>query len=180
MDGFYQEMRYFWLFLYILFLKHLPATDNGYPVSMIIKKMRSSVGKHLFDRCGTNINIEKGADFGSGKGITIGSNSGLGINCKVRGPLEIGDNVMMGPDVVIMTNSHNFERIDIPMNIQGSAVPKKVVIGNDVWIGTRAIILPGTTIGNGAIIGAGAVVTKDVPEYGIVGGVPAKLIRSRK
>ena len=87
---------------------------------------------------------------------------------------------MMGPDVVIMTNSHNFERIDIPMNIQGSAVPKKVVIGNDVWIGTRAIILPGTTIGNGAIIGAGAVVTKDVPEYGIVGGVPAKLIRNRK
>lgn len=180
MDGFYQEMRYFWLFLYILFLKHLPATDNGYSVSMIIKKMRSSVGKHLFDRFGTNINIEKGADFGSGKGISIGNNSGLGINCKVRGPLEIGDNVMMGPDVVIMTNSHNFERIDIPMNIQGSAVPKKVVIGNDVWIGTRAIILPGTTIGNGAIIGAGAVVTKDVPEYGIVGGVPAKLIRNRK
>lgn len=180
MDGFYQEMRYFWLFLYILFLKHLPPTDNGYPVSMIIKKMRSSVGKHLFDRCGTNINIEKGADFGSGKGILIGNNSGLGINSKVRGPLEIGANVMMGPDVVIMTNSHNFERIDIPMNIQGSAVPKKVVIGNDVWIGTRAIILPGTTIGNGAIIGAGAVVTKDVPEYGIVGGVPAKLIRSRK
>ena len=147
---------------------------------MVIKKMRSSVGKQLFDRCGTNINIEKGADFGSGKGILIGNNSGLGINSKVRGPLEIGDNVMMGPDVVIMTNSHNFERIDIPMNMQGSAVPKKVVIGNDVWIGTRAIILPGTTIGNGAIIGAGAVVTKDVPEYGIVGGVPAKLIRSRK
>lgn len=180
MDGFYQEMRYFWLFLYILFLKHLPATDNGYSVSMIIKKTRSSVGKHLFDRCGTNINIEKGADFGSGKGISIGNNSGLGINCKVRGPLEIGDNVMMGPDVVIMTNSHNFERIDLPMNIQGSAVPKKVLIGNDVWIGTRAIILPGVIIGNGAIIGAGAVVTKDVPEYGIVGGVPAKLIRSRK
>lgn len=173
-------MRVVWLFLYVFFLKHLPATDNGYLVSMIIKKMRSSVGKHLFDRFGTNINIEKGADFGSGKGISIGNNSGLGINCKVRGPLEIGDNVMMGPDVVIMTNSHNFERIDIPMNIQGSAVPKKVVIGNDVWIGTRAIILPGTTIGNGAIIGAGAVVTKDVPEYGIVGGVPAKLIRNRK
>lgn len=63
------------------------------------------------------IYIEKGTDFGSGEGISIGNNSGLGINCKVRGPLEIGDNVMMGPDVVIMTNSHNFERIDIPMNI---------------------------------------------------------------
>lgn len=172
-------MRYFWLFLYVFFLKHLPATDNGYPVSMIIKKMRSFVGKHLFDKCGTNINIEKVADFGSGKGISLGSNSGLGINCKVRGPLEIGDNVMMGPDVVIMTNSHNFERIDIPMNIQGSAVPKRVVIGNDVWIGTRVIILPGVTIGNGAIIGAGAVVTKDVPDMAVAGGCPAKVIKYR-
>lgn len=172
-------MRYFWLFLYILFLKHLPATDNGYPVSMIIKKMRSSVGKHLFDRCGTNINIEKGADFGSGEGISIGNNSGLGINCKVRGPLEIGDNVMMGPDVVIMTNSHNFERIDIPMNIQGSAVPKRVVIGNDVWIGTRVIILPGVAIGNGAVIGAGAVVTKDIPDMAVTAGCPAKVIKYR-
>ena len=172
-------MRYFWLFLYILFLKHLPATDNGYPVSMIIKKMRSSVGKHLFDRCGRNINIEKGADFGSGDGLSIGNNSGLGINCKVRGPLEIGDNVMMGPDVVIMTNSHNFERIDIPMNIQGSAVPKRVVIGNDVWIGTRVIILPGVAIGNGAVIGAGAVVTKDIPDMAVAAGCPAKVIKYR-
>ena len=159
-------MSKIWFLLYFIFLKHLPSTDNGYPVSIIIKKMRSSVGKHLFDRCGTNINIEKGADFGSGK-------------CKVRGPLEIGDNVMMGPDVVIMTNSHNFERIDIPMNLQGSAPPKKVTIGNDVWIGTRVIILPGVTIGKGVIIGAGAVVTKDVPDMAIVGGCPAKIIRFR-
>lgn len=142
--------------------------------------MRSYVGKHLFDRCGMNINIEKGADFGSGDGISIGNNSGLGINCKVRGPLEIGDNVMMGPDVVIMTNSHNFERIDIPMNIQGSAVPKRVVIGNDVWIGTRVIILPGVEIGDGAIIGAGAVVTKNIPSMAVVGGCPAKVIKYRK
>lgn len=172
-------MRYFWLFLYKMLLKHLPATDNRYSVSKIIRKLRSAVGKHLFDGCGSNINIEKGADFGSGKNIIIGNNSGLGINCKVRGPLEIGDNVMMGPDVVIMTNSHKFSRIDIPMNAQGSAVPRKVRIDNDVWIGTRVIILPGVTIGSGAIIGAGAVVTKDVPKMAIVGGCPAKVIKYR-
>lgn len=56
---------------------------------------------------------------------------------------------------------------------------KKVVIGNDVWIGAHTVILPGVNIGNGAIIGAGAVVTKDVPPYAIVGGVPAKIIRYR-
>ena len=56
---------------------------------------------------------------------------------------------------------------------------KKVTIGNDVWIGTRVIILPGVTVGNGVIIGAGAVVTKDVPDMAIVGGVPAKIIKYR-
>ena len=166
--------------MYLVFLKHLPATDNRYIFSKLIRKIRSSVALYLFDSCGSNINIEKDADFGSGQGISIGNNSGLGINCRVRGPLTIGNDVMMGPDVVIMTNSHNFDRIDIPMNAQGSAIPKKVIIGNDVWIGTRVIILPGVTIGNGAIIGAGAVVTKDVPDMAIVGGCPAKIIRYRK
>ena len=65
------------------------------------------------------------------------------------------------------------------MIAQGGTVVQ-VTIGDDVWIGTRAIILPGVTIGNGVIIGAGAVVTKDVPDYAIVGGVPARVIRFRK
>lgn len=86
---------------------------------------------------------------------------------------------MMGPDVVILTHTHNIERTDIPMGAQGSRVAK-VVIGNDVWIGMRSIIMPGVNIGNGVVIGAGAVVTKDIPDYAVVGGVPAKIIRFRK
>lgn len=165
--------------IYIYIYKHLPATDKGSKLFKLIRRIRSSVGKHLFDKCGTNINIEKGADFGKGSAISIGNNSGLGINCRVRGPLDIGDNVMMGPDVVILTSSHNHGRTDIPMNAQGHALPKRVSIGNDVWIGTRVIILPGVNIGNGAIIGAGAVVTKDVPDMAVVGGCPAKVIKYR-
>lgn len=65
------------------------------------------------------------------------------------------------------------------MGSQGSRVAK-VVIGNDVWIGMRSIIMPGVKIGNGVVIGAGAVVTKDIPDYAVVGGVPAKIIRFRK
>lgn len=114
-----------------------------------------------------------------GNEISIGCGSGLGVNCLVHGPLSIGDNVMMGPDVVILTHTHNLDRIDIPMGQQGFRVAK-VTIGNDVWIGMRSIIMPGVTIGDGAVIGAGAVVTKDVPAFSIVGGVPAKIIRYRK
>lgn len=167
-------------FLVYLFLKHLPATDNSCSASVIIRKIRSSMGKYLFDSCGKNINIEKGANFGTGKGIIIGNNSGLGINCKIRGPLEIGDDVMMGPEVVILTLNHNTKRTDIAMRVQGSTEPQKVIIGSDVWIGTRVIILPGVTIGRGSILAAGAVITKDVPEFTVVGGCPAKIIKCRK
>jgi len=173
-------MSKIWLFIYVVLLKHLPSTDNHYAVSKIIKKIRSSVGKWLFDNCGTNINIEQGANFGNGRGISIGNNSGLGINCKVRGPLTIGNDVMMGPDVMIFTSNHETSRIDTPMRLQGSAKIKPVTIGDDVWIGARVIILPGVTIGQGAILAANAVVTKDVPEYAVVGGNPAKLIKFRK
>lgn len=86
---------------------------------------------------------------------------------------------MMGPDVTILTHTHNIERTDIPMGQQGMRVAE-VVIGNDVWIGMRSIIMPGVCIGNGVVIGAGAVVTKDVPDFAIVGGVPARIIKYRK
>lgn len=164
---------------YCLFAKHLPSTDNGLAMSKIIRCFRRFVAKMCFDYCGKNVNLEKGADFGSGRGIRIGNNSGIGVKCSVRGPLDIGDNVMMGPEVIIMTSSHNYENVTVPMNQQGASPKQKITICDDVWIGTRVIILPGVTIGKGSIIGAGAVVTKDVPEYAIVGGVPAKIIKYR-
>jgi len=133
------------------------------------------------ESAGKSVNIEQGADFGTGRGISLGNNSGLGIRCRVRGPLSIGDDVMMGPEVVILRDGHAFDRTDVPMRLQENKIGGgKTLISNDVWIGTRAIIMPGVKIGTGAIIGAGAVVTKDVPDYAIVGGVPAKVLKYRK
>lgn len=86
---------------------------------------------------------------------------------------------MIGPDVVILTRTHSIDRVDVPMIEQGFWTGK-VTIGNDVWIGMRSVIMPGVNIGNGAVVGAGAVVTKDVPDYAIVGGVPARVIKYRK
>lgn len=93
--------------------------------------------------------------------------------------VTIGKNVMMGPNVAIITENHRFDRMDVPIREQGYYDRKPVVINDDVWIGMRVIILPGVTVGKGAILAAGAVVTKDVPEYAIVGGNPAKVIKYR-
>lgn len=168
------------LLLYILILQHLPSSDHAGCIFKWIRKIRSGVASVCLEHCGRNINIEKQADFGKGHGISLGTNSNLGIRCRVRGPLEIGDNVMMGPDVEILTNAHKIESTEIEMIYQGDLPPRKVRIENDVWIGMRSIIMPGVTIGQGSVIGAGAVVTKDVPPYCIVAGVPAKVIKQRK
>lgn len=173
-------IRYFYVFAYLLFAKWLPATDCVLPWSKPIRRFRTFIAGHCLDSCGKECNIEQGADFGTGKGIVWGNRSGLGINCLVRGPLEIGDDVMMGPDVIIYTSNHRYNRLDVTMNQQLFTPPERVEIGNDVWIGARVIILPGVHVGNGVIIGAGAVVTKDIPNYAIVGGVPAKILKYRE
>lgn len=112
--------------------------------------------------------------------VSIGKNTVIGAKSIINGPIEIGNDVMIAPEVWIMTISHITERVDIPMKKQGSTSPKRVKIGNDVWIGARTIILPGVEIGEGSIIGAGSIVTKDVKPYSVVAGAPAKFIKSRK
>lgn len=126
---------------------------------------------------GKSINIEKGATFS--RRLQLGNNSGLGINCKIQGTVTIGDNVMMGPDVLIYTTNHEFKDKDMPMRMQGYQKEKPVIIGNDVWIGSRVIILPGVHIGDGCVIGAGSVVTKNVPAYCVCAGNPAKVVKER-
>ena len=94
--------------------------------------------------------------------------------------LKVGKDVMMGPFVVIIGDSHQFSDRNIPMRLQGIKQYPPVQIADDVWIGARVMILPGLKIGKGAIIGAGAVVTKDVPPYAIFAGNPARMIGSRE
>ena len=146
----------------ILFMFY-KITAQWLPISQrsrFAKKMRYFYARRIVKKCGKNVNIEKNAFFTPG--LEIGNNSGIGINCEVYGSIKIGENVMMGPEVIIYTSGHKFDRTDIPMMEQGSTDEKPVIIGNDVWIGRRVMIMPGVTIGDGVVIGAGAVVTKDI------------------
>ena len=166
------------LLLYYGFARHLPPSNQK--IGFWARPIRMVICKNIFKSAGCNINVEAGSLFGMGAQIEIGDNSSIGVDSKLYGPVKIGKNVMMGPEVVIITTSHKFARVDIPMIEQGITSPDPVVICDDVWIGQRAMILPGITINEGAIIAACSVVTKDVAPYSIVGGNPAKIIRSRK
>ncbi|MDP4132480.1 MAG: acyltransferase [Bacillota bacterium] len=163
------------IIMYRSFAKYLPRSNGR--INLGSKQLRRFCGKLMLDECGRNVNIERKANFSSR--VKIGNDSGIGINSSIAGYVTIGNDVMMGPECIIYTRNHEFKRTDIPMHEQGFSEVKPVVIGNDVWIGGRVIILPGVHIGNGCIIGAGAVVTKDVPDYAIVGGNPAKVIKYR-
>lgn len=109
-----------------------------------------------------------------GQNITVGKNVFINSGCcfQDQGGIEIGNNVLIGQQVVIATLNH-----DLNPQKRANMSPAQVKIGDGVWIGAHATILPGVTVGDGAVIAAGAVVTKDVPENTVVGGVPAKTIK---
>jgi len=141
----------------------------------IVAGDRVTIGKHAIIRP-TNI-------YGSaiGEGLKIGNNSSIGpysyIGCS--GYIEIGDNVMMSPRVSIYAENHLFD--DPGLTIKEQGVKREFVkIEDDCWIAANTIILAGVTIGRGSVIAAGSVVTKDIPPYSVVGGIPAKVIKSRK
>ena len=162
--------------IYNLLGKHLPLSDSKF--SLGSKKIRAFCGRLILKECGVNVNIEKGAQFSSE--VCLGDNSGIGINAQISSYVSIGKDVMMGPECMMYTSNHGMDRIDIPMWRQPFSEPEPIIIEDDVWIGSRVIILPGVCIGKGSIIGAGAVVTKSIEPYSIVGGNPAKLIRKRE
>lgn len=150
--------------------------NGGFP-NIKQQSIRAFFGKLFLKKCGCRVNIQKNTRFSHN--CILGDYSGIGRGSIFFGPVEIGKYVMMGRNCLIHTQNHAFNRLDIPMCQQGGDEVKKVVIGDDVWIGDNVTILPGVKIGNGVIIGACAVVAKDVPDYAIVVGNPARVIKYR-
>jgi acetyltransferase-like isoleucine patch superfamily enzyme len=113
------------------------------------------------------------------KDFKLGPYSLVSRGSYICGKVKAGKYVMLAPDVTIAGADHIFDQPGIPMYFAGRSELKETVIEDDVWIGARVCILAGIKIGRGSIVAMGSVVTKDVPPYSIVGGIPAKLIRQR-
>jgi galactoside O-acetyltransferase len=133
------------------------------------------IGAHCyFGRCNTIL--------AGGGALTIGdrlrTNGSVTINASVAGSIQIGDDVLIGPNVVIRSASHRFDEPGRLIGAQGHS-GGRIQIGSDVWLAANVVVLPNVTIGAGAVVAAGAVVTRDVPPLAVVAGVPARQIGLR-
>ena len=114
--------------------------------------------------------------------ISIGNNTRFNMNVHINssggGKISIGNNCLIGPNVVMRTANHSFDQIHIPIVYQGH-ISADIIIEDNVWLGSNVVVLPGITIGTGAVVGAGTVITKNVPKMSVVVGVPGKVIKYR-
>lgn len=141
---------------------------------------RFLISKIFFKKLGSFCVIQPNVYIVHGFRIKCGSNFAVNSNTYINavGGLEIGDNVLLGPNVVISSGEHQYTDKKIPVTLQ-KIIHKKIKIEDGVWIGANAVIMPGVTLAEGTVVGAGAVVTKSTEPYIIVGGVPAKKIKNR-
>jgi len=136
--------------------------------------------KLFIKKMGRDVLIKRDCVISSPTTLEIGNNVFINRSCilSAEGGLYIGSDTMIGPFTTIWTSNHEYRDKKVPMRL-GKDICEPVKIHNDVWIGAHVIILPGVTIHEGAVVGAGSVVTKDVMSYSIVGGNPAHFIKKR-
>ncbi len=161
-------MRYFLTGLAYLALRWISSVPSNTLRVLFLKRVCGV-------RIGPQVRIYLGTQLRGVKGIVVGRNTLIGNDCRLDGRtgLTIGANVNISNEVMIWTLHH-----DITCS-QFSTIGAPVVVNDRAWLCSRAIILPGVTIGEGAVVAAGAVVTRDVPPYTIVGGSPARKIGTR-
>ena len=137
---------------------------------------RESAARALLGEAGPELDIQPGFHCDNGKNIRVGKRFTANFNVTILdgAPVTFGDYCMVGPGTLIATTGH-------PLDPKGRrdrlAVSKPITVGNDVWIGGNCTIVGGVTIGDNVVVAAGAVVTKDVPDNCVVGGVPARIIK---
>ena len=154
-------------------VKKLYEYNNLHPLDL---EARQEAIRGLLGKAGENCVVEQPLFCTYGYNTTVGKNFFMNVNGKLMdsGKITIGDNVFIAPDVCIVTEEH---AMDVEQRVAGLEYTHPVTIGDNVWICTGAIILPGVTIGADSVIGAGSVVTKDIPDNVIAVGNPCRVIR---
>ena len=150
---------------------------NG--IDPLDREARDRAIRGIFGKAGKNCVVEQPLFCTYGYNTTVGDNFFLNVNGKLMdsGKITIGNNVFIAPNVCIITEEH---AMDVEQRIQGLEDTHPVTIGDNVWICAGALVLPGVTIGEGSVIGAGSVVTKDIPAHCLAVGNPCKVIRKLK
>ena len=169
-------IKYLSLFIYYTIANKLPS--SFFPLGSFFNFFRVSLLKRML-KIGRGCIVQPYVSFGKGKGIVIGDMCQINERVYIQSGI-IGNYVLIAPNTSILGKFHGYDKVDIPMALQGVTKDIPPIIEDDVWIGRNVVIMPGVTIGKGSIVGSNAVVTKSTEPYSIVGGVPAKLIRKRK
>ena len=160
---------------YRFIAKHLP--DGMGPIGKLSLWVRRITCRPLFRRSAVKFGIGSGADFGNGACLEISEHTNLGVGFSLTGNgiLSFGEHIAMGYQCMFITQNHRY----LAEGYDGFEIGD-ITVGNNVWFGHRVIVLPGVNIGSNSIIGAGSVVTKDVPDFAIVAGNPARIIKYRR
>ncbi len=156
-------------------------------VSFLRNGIKVRLLSRSFASCGSGFRVGKDCEIVGYEKISVGNNVNFGSHACIltaKAKLSIGDDVFFGPHVTIVTGDHRMDILDRPMALIKDDEKllendRDVVLAGDNWIGSNAVILKGVTIGRGAVVAAGAIVNRDVPDFSVVGGVPAKVIGSR-
>lgn len=129
---------------------------------------------------GDNVYLGDGVELRCNRGnkVFIGNNVTVNKNSLIMGNVTIGNDCLIAPNCIIVGSNHNFSDLMLPINKQGIS-SKGIVIENNVWIGAQVVVVDGVRIGEGAIIGAGSIVTKDIPPFSIAVGNPCKVVKNR-
>jgi acetyltransferase-like isoleucine patch superfamily enzyme len=144
-------------------------------------RLRRLVMRRSLQQLGQNTVFQRGVQITRAENVSIGSNCNFAANCLITGGggVRIGDWVGFGPDVKVWSMNHRFDDPDTPWLLQGWEM-KPVTIEDDVWLAANVFVMPGVTIGKGAIVSASSVVNKSIPPYAVVVGNPARVVGWRK